>query len=55
MGGALELAWSSPSFLSPQENRMLEGCGEILKKNCRVLGFRGAGLIGKDFWILLMD
>lgn len=39
MGGALELTWSSPSFLSAQENKVLEGRGEVLKKNGRVMSF----------------
>lgn len=40
MGGALELAFSSPSFLSVFFFlKVLEGRGEILKKSCRVLGF----------------
>lgn len=33
MGGALELAFSSPNFLSVFFKKVLEGRGEILKKS----------------------
>lgn len=40
MGGALELTFSSPSFLI-FFLKVLEGLGDILKKSCRVLDFQG--------------